>query len=245
LFLAAGTAGYEAASLRQGDILREIPFPLLEHSRIRILGSLAQDAQFLAGVPNTTTWTQEVNRDKQWVAIQVPARFGFFAITTHCCEMEPRAGKIRAPTITLARLRPIPDDLRNNAENFANLRANRDTSQPDTIGYKEYFYLEPHALINGHDWSVHFNQAVTLQTSDLTILLAKKVLQMDDRTRAKFKTKLAYSTGKYTDEELAAGLDNPWNEPQNQPQLADQAQQPAPADGPGGPTPAPDSSNVV
>ena len=117
------------------------------------------------------------------------------------------------PMLSLARLRPIPDDLRNNADNFASLRANRDTSQPGLVGYKEFFYLEPHASIDGQDWSVHFNQTVTLSTADIDILLGKKVLQMNDRTRAKFKTKLAYSVGKYTDEELAAGLDDPWNEP--------------------------------
>jgi hypothetical protein len=219
LYLAAGAAGYEAANLRQGDILRDIPFPLLEYSKIRILGSVPQEAEFANGVPNSTSaWTHEINKDKMWVSLQVPARFGFFAITSHCCEMEPRKGKIRTPTITLARLRPIPDDLRNSAENFASLRANRDTSQPDTAGYKEFFYLEPHAQIGGQDWSIHFGQAVTLPTSDIALLLARKVLQMDDRTRAKFKTKLAYSIGKYTDEEMAAGLDEPWNESAQSPQ---------------------------
>lgn len=131
------------------------------------------------------------------------------------------------PTLSLARLRPIPDDLRNNVENFASLRANRDTSQEGVVGYKEFFYLEPHALIDGQDWSIHFNQTVTLPTSDINILLAKKILQMDDRTRAKFKTKLAYSVGKYTDEELAAGLDEPWNEAEAP--NAGEGGQPAPA----------------
>lgn len=234
MYLVAGDAGYESASLRQGDILRDVPFPLLEHSKIRILGNVAQDAQFVNGVPSTSPWMQEINRDKAWVAIQVPARFGFCAVTSHCCELEPRGGKIRTPTVTFSRLRPIPIDLRNNAENFASLRANRDTSQPDTVGYKEFFYLEPHALIDGQDWSIHFNQTVTLPTSDIAILLSRKVLQMDDRTRAKFKTKLAYSSGKYTDEELAAGLDEPWNEPQVGAEPAGQAPPAAAA-----PAPAP------
>ena len=213
MYLVSGDAGFDAGCLRQGDILSGIPFPLLEHGKIRVLGGLQTEDHCGDGLPDVAVSSIELNKDKNWVTIQVPARFGFCAILTHCCELEPRNGKIRNPMLTLARLRPIPDDIRNNAPNFASLRANKDSSDALNRGYKEYFYLDAHERIEGKDWSIHFNQVVTLPTSDIAVLLARKVLQMNDRTRAKFKTKLAYSAGKYTDEEIAAGLDNPWAEP--------------------------------
>jgi hypothetical protein len=212
LYLVRGDAGFEAGSLRQGDILKRIPFPLLDHSKMRVLGVISQALDYEEGPPRITPDTHEQGNDRHWVTIQVPARFGFFVVTSHCCELEPRHGRVRTGMVTLARMRPIPNDTRNNAENFNSLRANKDSSDPNDPGYKDLFYLEPHALIDGTDWSVHFNQIVTLPTSDIELLLARKVLQMNDRTRAKFKTKLAYSLGKYTDEEIAAGLDEPWVE---------------------------------
>jgi hypothetical protein len=212
LYLVRADAGFDALSLRQGDILTHIPFPLLENGKIHVLGDLSRNAEYIEGLPKVSSSAHEQANDKLWVTIQVPARFGFAVVTSHCCELEPRNGRLRPAFLTLARMRPIPDATRNSEEKFASLRANKDSSDPVDPGYKDLFYLEPHALIDGKDWSVHFNQAVTLPTSDIDLLLARKVLQLDDRTRAKFKTKLAFSIGKYTDEEHAAGLDEPWNE---------------------------------
>jgi len=41
----------------------------------------------------------------------------------------------------------------------------------------------------------------------------KKIIQLDDRTRVKFKIKLAFILGRTNDDEEAAGLENPWQEP--------------------------------
>jgi hypothetical protein len=223
LYIVRGAAGFEADVLRQGDILRQIPFPLLDHSQIRILGIAQAGGPEAAACPPIIGDVHTRYNDNQWVTIQVPARFGFFAVSSHCCELEPRNNRIRTPTMTLARLRLISDDVRNNAANFASLRANKDSSDPNDPGYKDLFYVEPHPALDNYDWAINFNQTITVPTLDAPYLLGRKVLQMDDRTRAKFKTKLAYSLGKYTDEEVAAGLDEPWNEnppPANGPQNA-------------------------
>jgi hypothetical protein len=41
-------------------------------------------------------------------------------------------------------------------------------------------------------------------------LLSRKILQLLDRERVKFKIKLAAYLGRLTDEEAAVGLENPW-----------------------------------
>ena len=107
---------------------------------------------------------------------------------------------------------PISSDTRNDPDRFASLKANRDPRDTENPGYIDYFYLEPRALLEGTDWNVHFNQVVTLPTIDIALLLRKKVLQIDDRTRVKFKIKLAYTLGRINDDEIAAGLENPWLE---------------------------------
>jgi hypothetical protein len=67
-------------------------------------------------------------------------------------------------------------------------------------------------MLQGQDWRVHYNQIVTIPTSDITVLLRKKLLQIDDRTRVKFKIKLGFTLMRLSEDELGAGLENPWNE---------------------------------
>lgn len=211
MYLTRGTEGFDETSLRQGDILVGVPFALLEHGKMHVLGAIAQDYDY-AALPSISAATHERRADKGWVTIQVPARFGLCAVLSNCCDLEPRDGRVQTYAVTLGRLRPISPDTRNDPERFASLKANRDPRDTENPGYIDYFYLEPHALLEGTDWNVHFNQVVTLPTIDIALLLRKKVLQLDDRTRVKFKIKLAYTLGRINDDEIAAGLENPWQE---------------------------------
>lgn len=184
----------------------------MEHGKMQVLGAIAQDYDY-AALPSITAKTHEHRADKGWVTLQLPARFGLCAVLSNCCDLEPREGRVQAHAVMLARLRPISADTRNNADHFASLTANRDPRDRENAGYIDYFYLEPHPLLEGTDWNVHFNQVVTLPTTDIGVLLRKKVVQLDDRTRVKFKIKLAYAVGRINNDEIAAGLENPWQEP--------------------------------
>ena len=213
MYLAPGDVGFDVASLRQGDVLQGVPFPLLEHDRIHILGSIPPEQDF-GSIPAIEAGTHQHRDDRQWLTGVVPLRFGLCAVLSNCCDLEPRNGRVQTPTVTLARLRPIPSDIRNNSELFESLRANKDPRDPKDPGYIDYFYLEPHHLIEGNDWRVHFNQVVSLPTSNMVLLLRKKVLQLSDRTRMKFKIKLGFTLMRPNDDEIRAGLENPWDESQ-------------------------------
>jgi hypothetical protein len=143
----------------------------------------------------------------------VPIRFGFCAVVSNCCDLEPHGGRIQGHAVLLARLQPIPIDIRKSETNFDSLRANKDPRNKDEAGYMDFFYLEPHAKLLNQDWRIHFNQIVCLPTTDVTALLGGKILQLDDRTRAKFKIKLGTKFMRPSDEELSAGLGEPWTVP--------------------------------
>lgn len=116
--------------------------------------------------------------------------------------------------VTLGRLRPISNDIRRNTDGFASLQANKDPRDQLDHGYLDYFYMEPHALLQNTDWIVEFAQVVSIPASDIGLMLRKKILQIDDRTRVKFKIKLAFTLGRTNDDE--EGLENPWQEPAQQ-----------------------------
>jgi hypothetical protein len=229
LYLVRGAAGFDDAVLRQGDVLAGVPYPLLEHSKTHVLGEIAEDYDY-AGLPTISSKTHDHRGEGGWVSIQVPARFCFGAILSNCCDLEPHGGNIRAHAVTLARLRTISNDIRNAPVRFNSLRANKDPRDPDDPGYIDYFYLEPHAVLQGQDWSVNFSQIVTLPTTDIALLLRKKIIQLDDRTRMKFKIKLAFTLGRVNDDEINAGLENPWAQPVAAPDVA--AAPPPPAEPP-------------
>jgi hypothetical protein len=212
LYLNRGEVGFDNNALRQGDVLSGVPYPFLEQNKTHVLGEIAQDYEY-AALPLISSKTHEHRGEPGWVMIQVPAQFCFCAVLSNCCDLEPRGGKVRAHAVTLARLRTISSDIRNSAERFSSLKANKDPRDPAAPGYIDYFYLEPHELLQAQDWSVNFSQIVTLPTSDIALLLKKKTLQLDDRTRMKFKIKLAFTLGRVNEDEINAGLENPWAEP--------------------------------
>jgi hypothetical protein len=214
LYLIRGTEGFENASLRQGDILTGIPFPLLDYRSLTVLGSLAVDYDYNA-VPAISPRTHVHRFDNQWVTAQMPVRFCPCCVLSNCCELEPRDGQIQARMVTLARLRPISNEIKRDAEKFARLRANKDPRDPVDHGYIDYFYLEPHELLQNQEWNVEYAQVVSIPASDHELLLKKKIIQFDSRTRVKFKIKLAFALGRTNDEEEQAGLENPWQEQGN------------------------------
>lgn len=93
---------------------------------------------------------------------------------------------------------------------MASLMANKDPRDQEDPGYIDYFYLEPHARLQNLDWVVHYHQIISLPTEDFGILLQRKILELDATSRMKFKLKLAFSFGRSNDEEIAMGLENPW-----------------------------------
>jgi hypothetical protein len=205
-------AALDPGNLRQGDILRNVPFPLLLHAKTLLLGSLAAPAE-VAPLPSIVARSHEHRGDPAWVTVQVPARYGYCAVISNCCDLEVRDGAIPAHAVVLARLRPISPDLRNDAARLESLRANKDPRDPDDPGYIDYFYVEPDVLLHNEDWIVHYHQLISIPMADRAILLQKKILQLDDRTRMKFKIKLAFAFGRANEDEIAAGLENPWAPP--------------------------------
>lgn len=209
MYIERDTEGFDIAVLRQGDILAGVPFPLLDLKEMRVLGEIDQSDGFTS-IPSLTTKRFEHRKDKDWTSALVPVRFGFCAVVSNCCDLEPHGGKIQGHAVLLARLQTIPIDIRNNQENFDSLQANKDPRNKTQAGYMDFFYLEPHEKLLRQDWRIHFNQILCLPTNDLTSLLGKKILQLDDRARAKLKIKLGTKFMRMTEEELTAGLDQPW-----------------------------------
>ena len=197
----------DATCLRQGDILEGIPFPRLSLNEIQFLAA-AEGVQ--SAVPTVIAKTHTHRDDQSWLTAQIPVRLSFFAVLSQCCDLESRNGQILMPTFSLGRLVPIPKGIASDAQRLASARANKDPRVTVDPGYVNYFHIPNNARLDGKEWLVDYNQTIAIPGREFPSILSRKILQMDERTRVKFKIKLAACLARLTNEERAAGLENPW-----------------------------------
>ena len=182
---------------------------MLNTSNIQIVGTLSRGHTGEPQPPVTPLpWPN--SREAGYFWAQIPIRFCSCAVLSNCCDLEPRNGRLAPGYINLARLREIPNAIRDDPSRFASLQANRDPRDPISPGYIDFFYLAAHASLEGVDWRVHFNQITSIATSEVEMLLSNKLLQLDDRSRMRFKIKLAFTNGRTNADEV--GLENPWSQ---------------------------------
>ena len=194
--------------LRQGDILDAVPFPIIDVDAA-VLGRI-DAAGMQIPLPKIVTIPREHRAQQDCFTMQVKTRLSPGAVLSHCCELELRNGKCLLPMIAVARITPVRASIIAHAQKLASLRGNKDPRNPQDSGYLDYFYLEAHESFGGIENIVDFAQVSSIPGSEYSSLVGRKVLQLMDRERVKFKIKLAAYVGRLTDEEAAAGLENPW-----------------------------------
>ena len=190
--------------LRQGDILANIPFPQVATEKIAFLGRASiHQVGDLTFSPHSS-----LIRELPMYTCQFEARIGFAAVVSQCCDLEPREGnRITQPTIAVARLVPIPRSIRNDLVQLTDLRSNSDPRM-EGAGFLNLFCVGAHDRLLGQEWVVDFGQLFSVPSSEFPAILQRKVLQMDDDSRIRFKIRLSSSFARFTDEELALG--HPW-----------------------------------
>jgi hypothetical protein len=195
--------------LRQGDILDGVLFPRLASSEISLLGKLPLNATQVA-VPNLSANTTSHRDDHGWLHAQIPARLSFCAVVSHCCDLELRNGRMTMPSFVVARLIPVPKSILEDEQRLASLRANKDPRNGRDPGYLNFFHIANNPNLDNKEWVVDYNQTVSIPGREFEAALQRKILEMDDVVRVKFKLKLAVCFARLTAEEREAGLENPW-----------------------------------
>ncbi len=202
-------ADADKTCLRQGDILDGVVFPRLSAADIVILGRMPSEVGH-QNMPALSVVTHVHREDQHWISAQVPVRLSLAMVITQCCDLEVRDGHLTIPAFAVARLIPIPKKILADAQRLASLRANKDPRVASDPGYVNFFYVPAHPLLGDREWIVDFNQLLSIPSKGISGVLTKKRLQLEDDWRVKFKIKLATSVARLTDEERAAGLQDPW-----------------------------------
>ena len=115
------------------------------------------------------------------------------------------------PAFVVARLIPVPARILADPQRLESLRANKDPRMGSDPGFINLFHISINERLGDAEWIVDFNQFVSIPGSEFPGILRSKILQMDDRSRVKFKIKLAASLARLTEDEQKRGLNDPWD----------------------------------
>src|SRR5258708_21402390 len=105
--------------------------------------------------------------------------------------------------------------MKKDAEKLKSIELNVDPRKG--TGYKNYFYIgapqELRDLGVQEPLMADFSQTTCISGREFPAAMALKILQLDDRTRMKFKLKLGFFYAKPLDEEVAVGIhEDPWKD---------------------------------
>jgi hypothetical protein len=200
----------DVTCLRQGDILKGIPFPRLNLAEIPLLGTVSIEGSHPA-IPTLIAKTHPHRDDPNWLTAQMPVRVSFCVVLSQCCDLEPnKSGQLQLPAFSLARLITIPKGIASDSQRLASLRTNKDPRNAADPGYINFFHIPAHDQLESKEWIVDYNQTICIPGREFPSILSRKILQMDDYNLVKFKIKLSSCLTRLTNEERAAGIENPW-----------------------------------
>jgi hypothetical protein len=196
---------YDPTSLRQGDIIADVHFPLSRlQTRPKFLGTLKQGTGQHVQLDADT----ELVGKSWWLTAQVHSAHGYCVVLSQDCAVDSKQNP-PPPSFVLCRLLQVPDGMRKNQSLFATLTANVDPYGSDRPFY-QLFYVGMHSRLGSGEYVADYGMAMTVAWKDYDAVLKRKTLELDDEARAKFRVKAGAYFGRPTQEEIEAGLADPW-----------------------------------
>lgn len=191
-------------SLRQGDVIADVFFPLSKPGLLKYLATYnSGTATALALEPLVETPPGARKKYVQAISHGVVAHA---ALISQCCDLDKKHPK---PSFCLCRLIEFE---RNKYKNVEALTGNIDPWGPENPHFQFFYYGQIQGLAG--EFLADFGLVTSLSWSDYEMILGKKVHQLDDINRNKFRVKIGAFFGRPTIEDQAAGLANPY-EPTN------------------------------
>jgi hypothetical protein len=196
---------YDPTTLRQGDIIVNVPFPLPKiQAKPKFLGTYKQG---VGQHVDLAADTEQIGRT-WWLTAHINVSPSFCAVLSQDCDVAPKQNP-PPPSFVLCRLVPVSDGIKKNNANFERLKANIDPYGNERPFY-QLFYVCSHPRLGGEDYVADYGMAMTVMWRDYDTLLKSKTLEMNDETRAKFRVKAGAYFGRPTEDEISSGLAHPW-----------------------------------
>lgn len=187
-------------SLRQGDVVANIFFPLTKPDSLRYLGMYESGSGTDIHLEPLVEKPQGSRREYIQSLIHGVVAHG--AVISQCCDLDQKHPK---PSFSLCRLIPFERDRYRNIEA---LIGNIDPWGNERPHLQFFYYGQVDGLAG--EYLADFALLTSLGWSDYDLVLRRKLHQLDDRNRNKFRVKVGAFFGRPTAEDVEAGLGNPY-----------------------------------
>lgn len=192
----------EPPSIRQGDIIADVFFPLTRPDSLRYLAHYSSGSGL--GISLRPAVERPVGSRREYIQCISHGVVAHGAVISQCCDLDKTH---RRTSFSLCRLLPFERDrfdqrhvdaLINNIDPWGNERPHFQFFYFGTVSGLEGEYIADFALLTSFGWS------------EYDYILGKKVHQLDDLNRNKFRVKVGAFFGRPTPEDKRAGFGNPY-----------------------------------
>jgi hypothetical protein len=187
-------------SLRQGDIIGSVFFPLTRPGLLKYLATYASGSDTNMRLEPFLEVPQGSRKSYAQSICHGVVAHG--AVISQCCDLDKKHPRT---SFSLCRLIPFEQARYRHVEALIN---NIDPWGPENPHF-QFFYLGGIDGLDG-EYLADFGLLTSFGWSDYDLILRKKVHQLDDLNRNKFRVKIGAFFGRPTDEDAAAGLANPY-----------------------------------
>jgi len=190
-------------ALRQGDVISSVFFPLTKPSLLRYMGTYGSGSGI--DLRLDTLIEKPPGARHEYVQALCHGVVAHGAVISQCCDLDKKHPK---SSFSLCRLIPLE---RARYRNMDVLVTNIDPWGPENPHYQFFYY----GRIDGlqEEFLADFGLLTSFGWADYDLILRKKVHQLDDLNRNKFRVKVGAFFGRPTAEDVKAGLANPFEHP--------------------------------
>jgi hypothetical protein len=187
-------------SLRQGDIIGNVFFPLTRPGLLKYLATYASGTETNIGLEPFIE--APPGSKKSYVQSISHGVVAHGAVISQCCDLDRKHPKA---SFSLCRLIPFEQARYKNVEALKN---NIDPWGPENPHF-QFFYFGAIDGLNG-EYLADFGLLMSLGWTDYNLILGKKLHQLDALNRNKFRVKVGAFFGRPPEEDSLAGLANPY-----------------------------------
>jgi hypothetical protein len=188
------------ASLRQGDIIASVFFPLTRPELLKYLGTYASGSD--TGIKLEPFIETPQGSRKSYAQSICHGVVAHGAVISQCCDLDKKHPRTSFSLCRLVLFEP------NRYRNVDALVGNIDPWGPENPHF-QFFYVGKIDGLSG-EYLADFGLLTSLGWADYDSILEKKIHQLSEENRNKFRVKLGAFFGRPTEEDRTAGLANPY-----------------------------------
>jgi hypothetical protein len=200
------TAACDLSSLKQGDVIKDVVFPIARPDTTRFISR----AVGMSAGKVVVEAVLEGNPQRPYHLVQVQGSSITCTLLSQCCDLVPDQNP-PPHAFVLCKVVPVPKNIKKHQGSYDTLKANVDPYGGEKA-YIQNFWFGSIAGLDD-EYMADFSQVMTVSWPDYGQILKNKIAELDDLHRAMFRIKVGAHFGRVTEEDKAAGFEDPYGRP--------------------------------